>query len=119
MRASFHAAYRKLYDTFPGDLPIEAITWRLRASGPESTLSARETAVESGSAQRGTREVYFAEAKAYATSAVYDRYALRAGDVITGPAVIEERESTVVTGPRGRVTVDPSLHLVIDIEPAA
>jgi N-methylhydantoinase A len=43
---------------------------------------------------------------------VYDRYALGPGAVIEGPAVIEERESTVVLGPRAVARVDDRLNLV-------
>jgi N-methylhydantoinase A len=38
---------------------------------------------------------------------VYDRYALRPGDTVDGPAVFEETESTFVMGPGGRATVLP------------
>jgi N-methylhydantoinase A len=38
-------------------------------------------------------------------TAVYDRYALRPGDAVAGPAVFEETESTFVIGPDGRATV--------------
>jgi N-methylhydantoinase A len=37
---------------------------------------------------------------------VYDRYLLGPGAVFGGPAVVEERESTVVLGPEGRAEID-------------
>jgi hypothetical protein len=49
--------------------------------------------------------VWFPEADGLMETAVYDRYALRTGDVMDGPAVFEETESTFVIGPGGRATV--------------
>jgi N-methylhydantoinase A/oxoprolinase/acetone carboxylase beta subunit len=45
---------------------------------------------------------------------VYDRYALAPGATLTGPAIIEERESTTVAGPDARVSVDPRLTLILE-----
>jgi N-methylhydantoinase A len=115
IKAAFHTEYRKVYDSAPGDLPLEAVTWRLRASGPapQVTVSAR-TAVQ-GRGARQRRRVYFPEAKKYLETAVLDRYALQPGARINGPAVFEERESTVVIGPSGKVRVDRDLNLVIEL----
>jgi N-methylhydantoinase A len=46
---------------------------------------------------------------------VWDRYALRPGDRIEGPALIEERESTCVLRPGDVATVDAELNLVAEI----
>jgi N-methylhydantoinase A len=45
---------------------------------------------------------------------VYDRYALVPGAVFSGPAIVEERESTAVIGPNGRCRVDAGLTLVVE-----
>ncbi len=44
---------------------------------------------------------------------VYDRYQLGPGASFDGPAIVEERESTVVVGPGARATVDESLNLIV------
>ena len=46
---------------------------------------------------------------------VYDRYALAAGDTGDGPAVIEERETSIVVGPDGRFRIDAELNLIIEL----
>jgi N-methylhydantoinase A/oxoprolinase/acetone carboxylase beta subunit len=46
---------------------------------------------------------------------VYDRYRLRAGDELTGPAVIEEEGSTLVVGPGGHATVAASGNIVVTL----
>ena len=47
---------------------------------------------------------------------VWDRYALAPGMRVDGPALIEERESTVVVGSGDRVTVDARLNLVAELD---
>ena len=47
----------------------------------------------------------FPKRAGFVETAVYDRYALRMGESIEGPAVFEENESTLVIGPGGRATV--------------
>ena len=37
---------------------------------------------------------------------VYDRYRLRPGDTVEGPAIVEEREATTVIGPGDRLAID-------------
>ena len=54
-------------------------------------------------AQRGTREVFFDD---WVLAAVYDRDRLGAGDVVVGPAVLEEFGSTVPVHPGFTATVD-------------
>ena len=116
MTKAFHAEYRKIYDSIPGDLPIEALTWRLRASGPEPDVADSMGVQEASTWKRRTRKVYFPEKRAYVETAVYNRYALKPGEVIRGPAVFEERESTVVMGPSGTGRIDDDLNLVIDVK---
>ena len=43
---------------------------------------------------------------------MFDRYALGPGDAIDGPAIVEERESTIVLPPGSRSTVDAHGNIV-------
>jgi N-methylhydantoinase A len=61
---------------------------------------------------KGRRRAYFPEAGGYGETPVYDRYALGPGSRLTGPAIIEERESTTVIGPGAIVTVDTYRTLI-------
>jgi N-methylhydantoinase A len=63
----------------------------------------------------GRRPVFFAEADGYIDTPVIDRAALRAGNRIAGPAVVEEYASTTVLYPGDGLTVDDYGNLVIDI----
>ena len=46
---------------------------------------------------------------------VYDRYRLGPGATFTGPAIVEERESTTVIGPGAAVSVDNEGNLTVEI----
>ena len=120
MRQSFLDKYQELFGRQIGDLPIEALTWRIYASGPTPNveLNFAGQQIDEDPADKGERQVYFPET-GYATCKIYNRYALKPGDSFRGPAVIEERESTAVAGPDTTVSIDKYLNLVIDIDPPA
>ena len=120
MRQSFLDKYQELFGRQIGDLPIEALTWRIFASGPTPNveLNFAGQQIDEEPSDKGERQVYFPET-GYATCKIYNRYALKPGDSFRGPAVIEERESTAVAGPDTTVSIDKYLNLVIDIDPPA
>jgi N-methylhydantoinase A len=55
------------------------------------------------------------EMEGFAAVPVYDRYRFAPGDAFDGPAIVEERESTVVLGPDARARIDDALNLVADL----
>ena len=70
---------------------------------------------EGGSSRKGTRPVYFPERGGFVECPVYDRYRIGADAGMTGPAVIEERETTVILLPGDRAAVDRHGNLIIDV----
>jgi 5-oxoprolinase (ATP-hydrolysing) len=106
---AFRREYERLYHTvLPGYEPM-ALNWRLRASGPEPALKLERiagAAEGSGAALKSRRRAYFPESGGYVETPVFSRYGLRAGEGIQGPAVIEEKESTLVVNPGDTVLVD-------------
>jgi N-methylhydantoinase A len=46
---------------------------------------------------------------------VYDRYALTAGQTFEGPAIVEERESTLVIGPGGKFEQLASGNIIVTV----
>jgi N-methylhydantoinase A len=117
---NFETAYRALYSRIPMGVPIEALNWRVVVSGPVPDISVsgpKPGAPAVGavkSVPKATRKAYFPEARGYVDTPVYDRYALVPGAALTGPVIIEERESTSVAGPGARVSVDSRLTLIIE-----
>jgi N-methylhydantoinase A len=66
------------------------------------------------SAGRGSRPVYFAST-GFVDTPTFDRATLKAGNVIEGPALIEEHASTTVLHPGDRLEVDAFGDLVIEV----
>ena len=116
----FFETYERLFDRSIAGVPIEALTWRLSVSGPTPDIRLRFAGVEpgKGEAKKGERQVHF-PGHGFVACPVYSRYALAEGAKLRGPAVIEERESTVVVGPDAHLRVDKYLNLIIDIEQPA
>lgn len=118
VRQSFRTTYRQLYGREVEGMGIEVITWRLRASGPLGAVGSIRTerrGGENGGALRGHRPVYFEEAGGYVSTPVYDHYSLQPQQDFTGPAIVEQKESTAVVGPSGRATLDARHNLVITL----
>ena len=88
--------------------PVEIVNWKVEVWGPNpKTENYRLTGIDaSGHARKGSRRAYFPEAGGYVDCPVYDRYSLEVGAPITGPAIIEERESTCVVGVGDVVALD-------------
>ncbi|HEU5320039.1 MAG TPA: hydantoinase/oxoprolinase family protein, partial [Methylomirabilota bacterium] len=119
--AAFEAAYRALYHRLPQGVPIEALNWRVTVAGPVPELRLVTPAgggPGAGAAVKAVRRAYFAEARGFVDTPVYDRYALGPGTRFAGPAIVEERESTAVIGPGAACEIDAGLALVVEV-PAA
>ena len=113
----FEEAYARRYGRTLEMSTIETITWRVRASGRNIPLDLK-THVPSGrhdAAVRGKRRVYFGPGHGYIECQVFDRYALAAGAHGDGPALMEERETTVVVGPGAKWTIDVYHNLLVEI----
>jgi N-methylhydantoinase A len=114
--AGFEDVYRGLYGRKGPDVPLEVINWRVVASGPRPAMNiklARESA-KGSDARKGVRRAYFPECGGYLDTAVYDRYALQPGASFAGPAIVEERESTLIIGGHGSARVDDKLNVVTE-----
>ena len=104
----FHDAHRALYGyDFRGD-PRQEVEWvnlRVTGVGPIRAPEIREVSSGAGAdtAISGRRQVYF---DSWVVAAIYDRAKLGAGDVIDGPAVLEEFSSTSPVHPGFRAEID-------------
>ncbi len=111
---AFHRSYAALYGRRPPGVEAEVMTWRVRTVGPQPKLDVRLGVGSGGDPMKGRRQVWFPEG-GFTEARVLDRYRLRPGATIRGPAVVEERESTVVVGPRGHGRVEPTGALVVEV----
>jgi len=116
---AFEASYRETFGRTPPTGVVEIVNIRVtvRARATEDDVVLHGFGKGDGGL-KGHRPVYFPESDGFRDTPVYDRYRLPAGTEMTGPAIIEERESTLVIGPNSRFRVEPSGNLVVDL-PAA
>jgi N-methylhydantoinase A len=116
IHSGFEGVYRSLYGRKGPDVPLEVINWRVVASGPAPETEFRLPRKINGGAGalKGKRRAYFPEHDGYTETPVYDRYALAPGASFSGPAIVEERESTLIVGPGGRGRVDEYLNIVVE-----
>jgi len=112
----FLAEYLRLFGSRPPDVEAEVLTWRVRVSGQSPRPEVTTLHTPSDTALKGTRKMWFAEAKGLVTGDVYDRYSLVPGEIFKGPCVVEERESTVVVGPGGTITVGGMGNLEVEVD---
>ena len=93
------------------------MNWRETVRGPRPPLRV-SGAADGGTARnarKGSRPAYFGDAQGLLDTPVFDRYRLAPGVTMEGPAIIEERESTIVIGPGGQVWIDEFLSVVVDL----
>ena len=119
IRSLFDEVYKKLYGRTYPDAPVEFINFRVRVSLPKKLLQLPKWANRGGSfedAIKGKRKAYSPIAGDFIDYTVYDRYTLSSEVNFQGPAIIEERESTVVVGEDASVSVDEYGFLWIELE---
>ncbi|SET73918.1 hydantoinase/oxoprolinase family protein [Geodermatophilus poikilotrophus] len=115
----FHAAHRVLYGYDFAEDPRQAVEWvNLRVSGigpirrPDLVELAPADGPVTDRAVTGSRPVFFDGD--WVGTPTYDRPRLAPGDVVPGPAVIEEFGSTVPVHPGFHATVDRHGNLLIE-----
>jgi N-methylhydantoinase A len=117
IRAKFETEYRRIFGLVFPSFAIEINNWTLDVSNREPlaeiTGYAYENTRHASDPRRGTRTVLLGEAAAVP---VYDRYALAPGQTISGPALIEENDTTIYLPPSTTARVQKSLDLIAELE---
>ncbi len=111
--AAFHDEHERLYGYCYRDSPDAVVEWvnlRVAAIGPLTTPELRPIDSGRGAVADDHRPVFFGE---WVDTPVYDRDRLGAGDVVAGPAIIEEFGSTTPLLPGYRAEVDHYGNLVV------
>ena len=115
--AAFHDAHRALYGyDFRGDARqhVEWVNLRVTGVGPIARPAMRTVPAGNGNPERartGSRPVCFGRGLEFVEAAIFARSGLLAGDVIAGPAVIEEYGATVPLHPGFMAVVDQQGNL--------
>jgi N-methylhydantoinase A len=116
------AQYRERYEAeFGYQLPedvatVEIVNARVAAIGLTDDVALKEAPKGSAEDARvAERPVYFDETEEFTDTPIYDRAKLGAGAEITGPAVIEQTDTTVLVPPEATASVDKFNNIVIAV----
>lgn len=110
----FHDAHKRRYGYESHDNPVEIVNLRVVALAnlPRPQLAPAQIEGGSSPSAKGSREIYF-DGK-LVSAAVYDRNVLSPGNVVSGPAVIEQLDSTTVVWPKQQARVDARRNLMLN-----
>jgi N-methylhydantoinase A len=104
LRHAFEAAYERLYSFRLPEVDVETVIWRLVATGPvahrDSTPSLNTHPNKTPTHRKARFNGHDVD------TPVYARRDLACDQRVDGPAIIEERETTIVILPGWRATVD-------------
>ncbi len=119
LRAEFDRLHRQIYGHDAPDEDVEVVTFRLTSimkvhriqlerhrRGPKKPPQA---------ALRGHRDVFYPESRGYVSTPIYERGALRPGNELAGPAIVEQMDTTTVIHPGQTGRVDEFSNIVIAV----
>ena len=114
----FFAAHERVYGYHNAADPVEVVNCRLTASGRKHLAPVAEAApMDRGTAQPvATRSVWFQVEEPVATP-IFERRHLNPGQSLTGPAVIEQMDTTTLIFPGDHLGVDDAGNMIIEIAP--
>jgi len=118
MEQTFHDLHERMFTYNVRESPVDLFHWRVVAHRkvdaprtPEFTPADQPVSV----AQKGTRKVYFGDIDDYRETTVYDGDALGRGMMVTGPAVVEQENTTIVVFPGQKLEVNEYGDFVLDL----
>jgi N-methylhydantoinase A len=116
LRDEFHAAHERAYGYAAPEDAVELVNVRLAAVGV--TPKPRRAPLPEGGASpaaavKSRRQVWFGEAGDFLDTQVLDRGKLLRGNVIAGPAIVEEHDASTLVHPGWTATVDEHANLVL------
>jgi N-methylhydantoinase A len=102
---------------FDADLAtVEFVNARAAAIGVTADAELRLSAQSNGRPEpRQTRSVYFEESGGFVDTPIYVRSGLAGNTSISGPAIIEQSDTTVLVPPGTTLEVDQYLNILIDV----
>lgn len=116
--AGFHTLHKQLYTFNKPEDEVEILSVQLDLVGVRTKPVLQTSSLHGSNPQaayQGTRPVYSPLAQEYVDTNIYDGNRLTAGNVIDGPAVIEEKATSIVIFPGQRATLNAYLTYVIEV----
>ncbi|MAY63253.1 MAG: hydantoinase [Rhizobiales bacterium] len=116
---AFHSEHKREYNFRRDETPVSLYRLNLKATGivPKADLEIHEP--KGAKPEAKTRRPVWFDGDAPSDTPIYERDDLPAGFELTGPAIIEQFDSTTVVPPGTRMEVDKYLNIIIRIEAAA
>jgi N-methylhydantoinase A len=114
LRATFERRHRQLYGYATGE-SVECVNLRVTAQLVDDDVMLPPPAVAGPARPAGELRAYFREADEVAMPR-YERSVLPPGQVITGPALVEDEWSTTLVYPGQRCRADRLGNLIIDVD---
>jgi N-methylhydantoinase A len=121
IKAQFDRVHTNQYGYADQHQPAEIVSLRCTVIGtlPKPQVARLENGRESPppDARRGTRAVFFPQ-QGYCSTPIFDRARLKAGNRISGPALVEEYASTTVVMPGDVLQIDDfgNLHIQVNLQ---
>ncbi|SDP60199.1 hydantoinase/oxoprolinase family protein [Desulforhopalus singaporensis] len=113
----FHNEHERQFSWSNPDQVVEIYGLRITAIGkvPKPSFARYEITTNSTPTPEQTRRVYFGKAGGFVDTPVYNREKLVAGAHLTGPAIIEQLDTTTVVPTGVKAVVDEYLNIIMDI----
>ena len=112
----FHEYHKQLYSFKRPDQTVEVLSVRSDLVGHRDTIKYHSAPFESedpAAAFKGTRQVGFDQV-GFVDTRIYDGTKVKPGNLITGPAIIEEPETTIVIYPQQEAMLDHYQTYIIE-----
>ena len=117
---NFHKKHMAIYGYAAKDEPVELVNVKLIAVGIVEKPKLKEKPLHrekpSKEAIIAKRKVFFEQDSDYIETSIYRRERLKAGNVINGPAVIEQYDATTVVYPDWMASVDRFGNIVLSMK---
>ncbi|HWT10270.1 MAG TPA: hydantoinase/oxoprolinase family protein [Roseomonas sp.] len=114
----FAEAHKQRYGFIAEGEPVQLVTLRLEATGRVKKAELKsypDAGPDASGAIIGERDVWFPEAGAFVHTPIYSRDKLAPGNTFTGPAIVEQMDTTTVVLPGMHARVDAYLNLILEV----
>ena len=115
IKDTFHAAHEELFGYSLQENALDFVTLRIDCVTPIPRPIVKRADSNSASVNvevTSNRQVYF-EGESRLSCPVYQRAHLSSGDIVLGPAIIEQMDSTTIIPPAFQACIDPWQNIVI------
>ncbi len=113
--SGFHAEHNRLFAHSSESDPVEFVSLRLVATGSVDAPRLRVQDALDGKLQASNRRQVYFEETGFVDCPVFERIQFRPGAEVSGPAIIEQLDTTTVVHPAMGLSVDEWGNLIIEV----